>query len=167
MKKIRGLCAALLFALSACSVDHPNPEGAAAPGSAAGNAPVAQAPDLNQAQPETSVESAAPASEEEPMPAAAPAARADALSRSNKVEAGRSRPLAGMSHQSVEIADDQVHQPNRELYGKQQDNPIKLVAEAPVSTFSVDVDTGSYSNVRRMLQHGQFPPADAVRVEEM
>ena len=58
-------------------------------------------------------------------------------------------------------------EPGRERYGKIDDNPVKLVAEEPVSTFSVDVDTGSYANVRRMLMHGQLPPGDAVRVEEM
>ena len=41
------------------------------------------------------------------------------------------------------------------------------VASVPVSTFSVDVDTGAYSNVRRMLNQGEAPPADAVRTEEM
>lgn len=55
----------------------------------------------------------------------------------------------------------------REQYGTIIENPIKLVAEAPVSTFSIDVDTGSYSNVRRMLNEGRLPPSDAVRVEEM
>jgi Ca-activated chloride channel family protein len=55
----------------------------------------------------------------------------------------------------------------REQYGTIVENPIKLVSEAPVSTFSIDVDTGSYSNVRRMLNEGRLPPADAVRVEEM
>ena len=57
--------------------------------------------------------------------------------------------------------------PSNERYGEINDNPVKLVAEAPVSTFSVDVDTGSYSNVRRMLNAGKLPPADAVRVEEL
>jgi Ca-activated chloride channel family protein len=61
----------------------------------------------------------------------------------------------------------QRHDTGRERYGRIDDNPVRLVAEAPVSTFSVDVDTGSYANVRRMLMHGQWPPADAVRVEEM
>lgn len=56
---------------------------------------------------------------------------------------------------------------NTERYGQIQDNPVKVVAEAPVSTFSIDVDTGSYSNVRRMLNAGDLPPSDAVRVEEM
>jgi Ca-activated chloride channel family protein len=57
--------------------------------------------------------------------------------------------------------------PDREQYGVFEENPIKQVAESPVSTFSIDVDTGSYSNVRRMLNAGRLPPADAVRVEEM
>ncbi|WP_374406222.1 von Willebrand factor type A domain-containing protein [Hydrogenophaga sp.] len=58
-------------------------------------------------------------------------------------------------------------QPSNERYGQISDNPVHRVAEAPVSTFSVDVDTGSYSNVRRMLNSGALPPADAVRVEEL
>ena len=41
------------------------------------------------------------------------------------------------------------------------------VAENPVSTFSIDVDTGAYSNVRRMLNTGRLPARDSVRVEEM
>lgn len=44
---------------------------------------------------------------------------------------------------------------------------IKAVAQEPVSTFSVDVDTGSYANVRRFLMQGQTPPEAAVRTEEM
>jgi len=56
---------------------------------------------------------------------------------------------------------------NRDRYAPIHDNPVRLTAEAPVSTFSIDVDTGSYSNVRRLLANGQFPPKDAVRVEEL
>jgi Ca-activated chloride channel family protein len=44
---------------------------------------------------------------------------------------------------------------------------VQAVAETPVSTFSVDVDTGSYSNVRRMLNAGEMPPQAAVRTEEL
>ncbi len=54
-----------------------------------------------------------------------------------------------------------------EKYAAHDDNPVQRTAENPVSTFSIDVDTGSYSNVRRMLAAGQRPPADAVRAEEM
>ena len=56
---------------------------------------------------------------------------------------------------------------NRENYRETQTNPVKSVATDPVSTFSIDVDTASYSNVRRMLNSGNLPPRDAVRVEEL
>ena len=56
---------------------------------------------------------------------------------------------------------------NTERYADHEDNPLHLASEQPVSTFSIDVDTGSYSNVRRMLKAGQRPPSDAVRAEEM
>jgi Ca-activated chloride channel family protein len=56
---------------------------------------------------------------------------------------------------------------NRENYQHFVSNPITRVAESPVSTFSIDVDTGSYSNVRRMLNGGQLPTQDAVRIEEL
>ena len=46
-------------------------------------------------------------------------------------------------------------------------NPVKSVAAEPVSTFSIDVDTASYSFVRRSLNAGRLPPKAAVRVEEM
>ncbi len=55
---------------------------------------------------------------------------------------------------------------NTERYERPDDNPVQRASEAPVSTFSIDVDTGSYANVRRMLRQGVRPPADAVRVEE-
>ena len=60
-----------------------------------------------------------------------------------------------------------VELPDRENYAHLDNNPIKRVSEHPVSTFSIDVDTGSYSNVRRMLREGRLPPHDAVRIEEM
>jgi Ca-activated chloride channel family protein len=55
----------------------------------------------------------------------------------------------------------------REQYQTLADNPIHSVAEAPVSTFSADVDTGAYANVRRLLNQGRLPPDGAVRLEEM
>jgi len=54
----------------------------------------------------------------------------------------------------------------QETYGHQLENGVKSVVVEPVSTFSIDVDTGSYSNTRRMLNQGVLPPADAVRIEE-
>ena len=58
-------------------------------------------------------------------------------------------------------------EPNTERYADVPPNPVQRVAEQPVSTFSIDVDTGSYSNLRRMIGWGQRPPSDAVRVEEL
>ena len=55
----------------------------------------------------------------------------------------------------------------REQYENLPDNPVHRVAETPVSTFSADVDTGSYANVRRFLNQGSLPPEGAVRLEEM
>jgi Ca-activated chloride channel family protein len=56
---------------------------------------------------------------------------------------------------------------NTERYEDVDPNPVKSAAEAPVSTFSIDVDTAAYANVRRFLRQGVLPPRDAVRVEEM
>jgi Ca-activated chloride channel family protein len=56
---------------------------------------------------------------------------------------------------------------NRERYEANPVSDIQAVADAPVSTFAVDVDTGSYANVRRMLNAGDMPPPDAVRTEEL
>lgn len=56
---------------------------------------------------------------------------------------------------------------NTERYPDATPNPVKRVADEPVSTFSIDVDTASYANVRRFIEDGARPPRDAVRVEEM
>jgi len=54
-----------------------------------------------------------------------------------------------------------------EAFANAVENPVKAVTEAPVSTFSIDVDTASYAIIRQSLNAGQLPPPDAVRVEEM
>lgn len=54
-----------------------------------------------------------------------------------------------------------------EDYAPIQETGFQKTAHAPLSTFSVDVDTASYANVRRFLASGQLPPPDAVRVEEL
>lgn len=55
----------------------------------------------------------------------------------------------------------------RDRFTAFEQNRVKLVSEEPVSTFSVDVDTASYSFVRRMLNSGVLPQSDAVRAEEL
>ncbi len=60
------------------------------------------------------------------------------------------------------------HAVDRENYLAYEENGVKQTREQPLSTFSVDVDTASYANVRRMLsREGRLPPANAVRLEEM
>lgn len=54
-----------------------------------------------------------------------------------------------------------------EQYGVYEENQRVAVAEQPVSTFSIDVDTGSFTNLRRYLSMGQLPPKDSVRIEEL
>ncbi len=56
---------------------------------------------------------------------------------------------------------------NSEGYEKPAENPFVSPLQEAFSTFSLDVDRASYSNIRRMLNHNQMPPPDAVRVEEM
>ncbi|MDQ6433034.1 VWA domain-containing protein [Mesorhizobium sp. LHD-90] len=60
-----------------------------------------------------------------------------------------------------------VQEENRDRVQDFETNPIRSVLENPVSTFSIDVDTASYSFVRRSLKEGILPDADSVRVEEM
>src|SRR6202008_4877521 len=52
-------------------------------------------------------------------------------------------------------------------YDNIEENPFLSAATNPLSTFSIDVDTASYANVRRFINSGSLPPKDAVRVEEM
>ena len=56
---------------------------------------------------------------------------------------------------------------NTEEYSRIYENEFLAVTENPLSTFSIDVDTASYSNVRRFLNDNQLPPQDAVRIEEL
>ncbi|MGB3250222.1 MAG: von Willebrand factor type A domain-containing protein [Tabrizicola sp.] len=70
---------------------------------------------------------------------------------------------------SVAAAPDLMPAPveNTEAYANEAPNPVKVTAEEPVSTFSIDVDTASYSVVRSSLTGGYLPTPDQVRVEEM
>jgi len=68
------------------------------------------------------------------------------------------------SHESGPIAYDTANQDEFEAF---HSNPYKRVKDTPVSTFSADVDTASYSFTRQYVKRGEMPPKDAVRVEEM
>jgi len=83
-------------------------------------------------------------------------ARSYSLMLQSQVSEGRSAP-------SVSLPDDW----NREAYDYIAENVFKAVQDHPLSTFSIDVDTASYANVRRMLTEGVWPPKGAIRIEEM
>jgi len=70
---------------------------------------------------------------------------------------------------AIAAAPDVMQAPveNTEAYANAAPNPVKLTAEEPVSTFSIDVDTASYAVVRSSLTGGYLPTPDQVRVEEM
>lgn len=72
------------------------------------------------------------------------------------------RKMAAMPGEAVMLPEADT-----EAFANADDNPLKVTAEAPVSTFSIDVDTASYAVVRSSLLAGMLPPRDAVRVEEM
>ena len=102
-----------------------------------------------------------PADSAAPPPAATPA------------EAAKGR-LAAPESVATRRLESPAHGPrghhtrfDRENYSRIDDNRFRRVTEEPLSTFSIDVDTASYSNVRRFLNEGRLPPPDAVRVEEL
>ena len=140
------LIAALTFALAACipttshNADTPHAGADAGAPAALAQTP-ADEPEASRA-PRPDTERGIAAGQAEPMP----------------LQSIRSRlPPPGLPPPQID---------NRENYAHYDDNPVHLAAEQPLSTFGLDVDTGSYTNVRRMLQGGRLPPADAVRAEE-
>jgi Ca-activated chloride channel family protein len=84
-----------------------------------------------------------------------------------------SKPMAGIIHgygggeTQTDIPSRYRGDFNTATYDKVEENPFLPAATNPLSTFSIDVDTASYSNVRRFINSGSLPPKDAVRVEEM
>ncbi|MCP4273102.1 MAG: VWA domain-containing protein [Gammaproteobacteria bacterium] len=88
------------------------------------------------------------------------------IKQNNRMKIGKKRalsdqylmPAMAIARESVEV--------DRENYAPIKENSIHQALESPVSTFSIDVDTGSYTNVRRILNQGNLPRKDAVRAEE-
>lgn len=87
-----------------------------------------------------------------------------AMQRSLLTEAPMMRPLPA----PVPVPDQmRLSENDTEAFANAASNPLKVTAEDPVSTFSIDVDTASWSVIRNSLTNGMLPPADAVRIEEM
>jgi Ca-activated chloride channel homolog len=102
-----------------------------------------------------------------PSPAPPPASGMKVAAEAGKPEAPRApQPveLSILDRDAYAAPDPEEH---RDAFEVVAPNPVKQVVAEPVSTFSIDVDTASYSFVRRALNAGQLPPKDAVRVEEI
>jgi Ca-activated chloride channel family protein len=82
-----------------------------------------------------------------------------------KVEASLQKRMSG--HGGIMASDALYQNFNTEDYDRIYENEFLSVIDNPLSTFSIDVDAASYSNVRRFINNSQLPPADAVRIEEM
>lgn len=83
-----------------------------------------------------------------------------ASKRSNKA-------MGAIMYDMVASEPEQQPQWNTEDYSTINENIFRGALQNPLSTFSIDVDAASYSNMRRFIQNGQRPPIDAVRIEEM
>jgi Ca-activated chloride channel family protein len=100
-----------------------------------------------------------------PAPAAFPSRMQGALSRlSPGIGAGMGSGKATEFRERKRLIDEEF---NTEAYDKVEENRFHDAKDSPLSTFSIDVDTASYSNVRRFLQDDELPPYGAVRIEEL
>jgi Ca-activated chloride channel homolog len=163
---LRTLLLALLVMLAGCSVSKPVADVPATAGKTPTTVPP---PPIKPAPPRPTTEAdktlnevaaPMPASMPEPPRQPPPAMQRGAMSKGMVASAYMAAPMVMPSMQPM------PGNTNTENYTHRDSNPVQLVTEQPVSTFSIDVDTGSYTNVRRMLSAGQLPPADAVRAEE-
>ena len=102
-----------------------------------------------------------------PAPAKAVTPPPEARSSLAKNELARPDAPIASSKGMAEMGSAEPELLDNEKYAHLDQNGIVQVAEHPVSTFSIDVDSGAYANVRRMLKAGQLPQRDAVRIEEM
>ncbi len=110
-------------------------------------------------------------------PAPAPAAEPKPATALGRVLAGESKAEGKPADAPARVADDAEPAPvalaeappvpDAEQFDRHPDNKFIAVADAPLSTLSVDVDTASYANVRRFLNQNTMPPVDAVRIEEL
>lgn len=144
---LAGFAATLALALAACSASHDEPAGRAA-------TPAPAESKAKQQVLREEVDASAPYAAQPSAVAGAPEAHRRMAQR---VPTAPLADSAGFGYQDV----------YREQYQKIDSNPVRAVAQEPVSTFSIDVDTGAYANVRRFLNGGRLPPKDAVRLEEL
>jgi len=95
------------------------------------------------------------------------AAQGDGGIASGLAEAEKAAPADASAFEEREVTLAREGVSNTEDYARIVDNAFLRADKEPLSTFSIDVDTASYANVRRFLTQGQRPPKDAVRIEEL
>jgi Ca-activated chloride channel family protein len=181
----RTLCLAVATSLAACTASPPPPSDLPAPPPA----PVRHAPAEARSADAQTAATAAPArtdglrpgtrQEPGPAPIAAPIAAPTALPPTAPVADARAAGKAAapatlerlrqeLSSRRVVASEADTDAARVHVKGQRLDpNPVRRAATDPVSTFSVDVDTGSYSSVRGLIHKGLDVPGHAVRVEEM
>lgn len=111
------------------------------------------------------VSTPAPAVVQAPNPASAPVPQLKEIYKLERESKAKATPMVMAAVKSADFVAPPP--PNTENYQHKEESPVKVTAKEPVSTFSIDVDTGAYANVRRFLNQGQLPPKDAVRIEEL
>ncbi|WP_425466116.1 vWA domain-containing protein [Ostreiculturibacter nitratireducens] len=181
---VAALCVGLIVVVPAIQKERPGsvavPEVAETARERAADASVPEVA-LSQAEPELQTapadEEAAQADDVRTLTLAEPAPAPDPAAPAAKMAEGRAgaladsdmdvRTLIGSAPKADAAFAPALAEPNTEVFANEDANPVKSVTEEPVSTFSIDVDTASYSVVRSSLKAGYLPPADAVRVEEM
>ena len=170
---LRSLLLALLVLITGCSTPRPEADAAVSKASAANTAaagvrqavvePVAEPPAATNHLPGAKSDALVDA----PAPPPPPVSELAATSPAPRGRAASMRAMGGLSYLPAPMPMQPMPgNVNTENYTHRDSNPVQLVSEQPVSTFSIDVDTGSYTNVRHMLNEGRLPPADAVRAEE-
>ncbi|MGI9056138.1 MAG: vWA domain-containing protein [Pyrinomonadaceae bacterium] len=87
---------------------------------------------------------------------------ADSMANTSNMTSTAASPMMDEAKRGIYDGEGQ----SSERYAEITENPFLETNRAPLSTFSIDVDTASYTNVRRFLNDGQLPPKDAVRIEE-
>ena len=119
-----------------------------------------------QARPMLSRTAAAPVVLSAPPPPPSPPATIEARANARADMAAKSAPMPMAESITGFVGPMPYPATDRDNYAHRTPNGVHLAASDPVSTFGLDVDTGSYTNVRHMLSEGRLPPADAVRTEE-
>ena len=165
---IAPLCAAVMLALAGCATSQ-NPAQTVPPASSDAKQ---ASPGQDKTEKDTVAEESRPVVLTPPPPPSQPAVRSESLAAiqvmAKRAPASVPLPEAAPSARGYVLmqGSPMAGDIDRENYTHFKDNGVQQVAEQPVSTFGLDVDTGAYTNVRRMLASGNLPPADAVRAEE-